>query len=215
MQQKHQMPNHYVIMADVIHSSDHNSNQLMGSFKEIVHAVNSTYQSQILSPLTITLGDEFQGVISTLEVGIAIIFHLEEEIIHKGADFKLRYVLHYGEIETSINTTIAYEMLGGGLTNARKKLERLKSQNNERIVISIPSDLKIPLNKSFLIYTRLIDGWKYGDFPLISEFIKAIDYKVVAENLGKDRSLMWRRSKTLRIDDYFDIKYVIDYLKNL
>jgi hypothetical protein len=200
-------------MADVVHSGEHNGSQLMDSFKEIVNSVNSAYESEILSPLTITWGDEFQGVISSLEVGISIIFHLEEEMIHQGADYKLRYVLLYGEIETSINTTVAYEMLGSGLTDARKKIERLKSQNNERILISIPSDLRIPLNKSLLIYTRLIDGWKYSDFPLISAFIKAIGYKAVAENLGKDRSLMWRRSKSLRMDDYFDIKYVIDYLK--
>ncbi len=207
------MPNYYIIMADVVHSGEHNGSQLMDSFKEIVNSVNSAYESEILSPLTITWGDEFQGVISSLEVGISIIFHLEEEMIHQGADYKLRYVLLYGEIETSINTTVAYEMLGSGLTDARKKIERLKSQNNERILISIPSDLRIPLNKSLLIYTRLIDGWKYSDFPLISAFIKAIGYKAVAENLGKDRSLMWRRSKSLRMDDYFDIKYVIDYLK--
>jgi hypothetical protein len=200
-------------MADVVHSGEHNGSQLMDSFKEIVNSVNSAYESEILSPLTITWGDEFQGVISSLEVGISIIIHLEEEMIHQGADYKLRYVLLYGEIETSINTTVAYEMLGSGLTDARKKIERLKSQNNERILISIPSDLRIPLNKSLLIYTRLIDGWKYSDFPLISAFIKAIGYKAVAENLGKDRSLMWRRSKSLRMDDYFDIKYVIDYLK--
>jgi hypothetical protein len=207
------MPNYYIIMADVVHSGEHNGSQLMDSFKEIVNSVNSAYESEILSPLTITWGDEFQGVISSLEVGISIIIHLEEEMIHQGADYKLRYVLLYGEIETSINTTVAYEMLGSGLTDARKKIERLKSQNNERILISIPSDLRIPLNKSLLIYTRLIDGWKYSDFPLISAFIKAIGYKAVAENLGKDRSLMWRRSKSLRMDDYFDIKYVIDYLK--
>ncbi|WP_372490076.1 hypothetical protein [Chitinophaga sedimenti] len=33
----------------------------MDDFKKIVHAVNTSAKESILSPLTITLGDEFQG----------------------------------------------------------------------------------------------------------------------------------------------------------
>ena len=61
--------------------------------------------------MTITLGDEFQGVIDSTENAIKVIFEIEEEIINNNQDLKLRYVINKGKIDTPINKNIAYEML--------------------------------------------------------------------------------------------------------
>ncbi len=113
-------------MADIINSRRKNSSLLMQQFKDIVSSVNKVKSENLISPLTITLGDEFQGLTNTIENGIKTIFDIEEIILDKQYDFKLRYVLLYGQIDTEINTSIAYEMLGEGLTNARRDINSLK-----------------------------------------------------------------------------------------
>jgi len=58
-----------------------------------------------------TLGDEFQSVIKNLPAALDIIFSIEEKIAAGGQDFRLRYVLEEGKIETPLNRKIAYGMI--------------------------------------------------------------------------------------------------------
>ena len=203
----------FILMADVISSGQKKQNQLMVDFKDLVHEINHTYKSEILSPLTITLGDEFQGIPKDLATSIKIILSLEENIIHKKLNFQLRYILHQGEIETPINTEIAYEMLGSGLTNARLMLNDLKEEKF-RFKIAIENKLQNNvLNNAFKIFENIVQKWNLkSDFELVSNFIKFHDYKVVAEKLKKTRSQIWKREKTLNIESYNATKNIIQLI---
>ncbi|MDR6759906.1 hypothetical protein J2Y38_000085 [Flavobacterium sp. 2755] len=203
-----------ILMADIIHSGRKDSKKLMEEFKELVLTINSKNKENLISPLTITLGDEFQGLINTMENGIKTIFNLEETILSNEYDFKLRYVLLFGEIETDINTKVAYEMLGNGLTEARKTLNNLKNKDS-RFWIYLGSNEKIKedyLNKIFLIYQNFIDSWKEKDLKIVNEFLSYDDYKIVAKNVNIDQSNAWRRKKSLNIVEYKDIKKIILYI---
>ena len=125
------MAHYYILMGDIIASRKYKGLQLTQIFESLVSSCNSDLASGILSPYTITLGDEFQGVAKSLKSGIQSIFYFEETILRLGIDFKLRYVLHYGSIETQINREIAYGMRGPGLTKAREILE-LNRRNRPR-----------------------------------------------------------------------------------
>jgi hypothetical protein len=204
-----------ILMADVIDSSKKDSKFLMKSLKSTIKAINESNHN-IVSPLTITLGDEFQGVVKTIDDGIKIIFQIEEYILQNQFDFKLKYVLNFGEIETKINTSIAYEMLGQGLTTARDRLGKLKKEE-ERFLILLGSDqkqLETLLNKSFILYQNLVDSWKAKDYLIVSEFIKKFDYKSVAKIVAIDESNAWRRRKSLKIKEYETIKEIIVMLLN-
>jgi hypothetical protein len=71
-------------MADIITSSN-NAKQasLMKEFKQLVKKLNSTFSENVLSPLTITLGDEFQGVIKDISSAVTLIIFAEEQIIKR------------------------------------------------------------------------------------------------------------------------------------
>jgi hypothetical protein len=198
-----------ILMADIIESGKKDSKQLMGSFKQTISAVNNN--DKLISPLTITLGDEFQGIVETVYDAIKIIFQIEEYILQNQFEFKLKYVLNFGKIETDINTKIAYEMLGEGLTTARERLNKLKKED-ERFLILLgaeQSQLETILNKLFVIYQHLVDSWKSKDYLIVSEFIKKVDYKSVAKIVGIDESNAWRRRRSLNIKEYEAIKDVI------
>jgi hypothetical protein len=200
----------YILMADIIESGEKAQTKLMQDFKNLVSSANQVFKTALLSPLTITLGDEFQGVMKNLSSSLEMIIHLEEQIIHQNLKFQLRYVLQYGLIETPINPDIAYQMLGKGLTEARNRLNNSK-KNKNRFSISIEDATKNRiLENAFHIYENIISHWNAEkDYELISNFIKFEDYKTVSKQVGKTRSQIWKREKTLNITSYQAIKNII------
>ncbi|WP_426063328.1 SatD family protein [Flavobacterium sp. DSP2-3-1] len=206
----------YILMADIINSGKKEQKPLMEDFKNLIAEINQIYKADILSPLTITLGDEFQGVIKNLTASIQIILTLEENSIHNKLNFKLRYVLNQGEIETPVNEKIAYEMLGSGLTEARLKLNDSKYKKF-RFNIAIDDLLQQSiLNDAFIIFENITDKWSLkNDYELASNFIQFKDYKIVSEKMSKTRSLIWKREKTLHMESYNAAKNIIQTITSI
>lgn len=199
-----------ILMADIIDSRKRDSKKLMVELKKLVTTINKKWGTKILSPLTITLGDEFQGVIKNIESTYEIIFDIEELIISNGLKLKLRYVLNYGKIDTKINKNIAYEMLGSGLTIARERLKDLKSNKNRFLIILNRNDkIEEAINDVFKLYENYIDNWKYNEYVIVKEFLKNRNYKDVARVLNVNASTSWRRFKSLNIKEYSICKKLI------
>jgi hypothetical protein len=201
---------HYIVMADIIGSRDRSPGALMADFKGLVTAVNRRFRKRLLSPLTITLGDEFQGVAVDLEGACTLLLELEAERVRKGLEFGLRYVIHYGDIGTPLNRRRAHEMLGSGLTDARAMLSAARAgKSRVRVSAGRKGEGRI-LEDAFLILADLVDGWDpVRDFPLAAAFMRDPDYKSVALAVGKNRSQTWKRRKSLRMDDYFRLRRII------
>ena len=181
--------NYPILMADTIDSGVQDSNELILQLKKIVKSINKEKQL-LISPLTITLGDEFQGVCSSIPNAIKMIISIEEMIIMNQFNIKLRYVLNFGKIDTKINSTRAYEMLGEGLTEARMKLNSLK-KDDARFCITIGRKQKKSeeiLNDAFFILQSYIDAWNVKDYEIVAAFIANSDYKEVAEIVHLDKS---------------------------
>ena len=207
---------HYILMADIIDSSTNNQKMLMHDFKLLVQEVNVNFKRCIISPLTITLGDEFQCILKDLKTTINIIIFIEEYKVAKQLEFNLRYVLNQGLIETPINNNIAYEMLGKGLTDARNILENAKSENS-RFSVSIDNKLQNQLlTNTFVLLENIIDNWNVEkDYEILSNFITYKDYKIVAKNIGKTRSQVWKREKTLNIKGYNATKNILELIPQI
>lgn len=205
-----------ILMADMVGSS--RSKQpaaVMARFKELVAAVNSDPAIKVRSPLTITLGDEFQGVLGTPADGVRAILALEERIRQGAPAFTLRYVLHQGRIDTPLVTERAHGMLGPGLTWAREALEALKDSRDERFRFALrDAVMSDRLNASFFLYQELVDAWKERDHELVAAFLRNDNYRAVAEVLGRDPSLMWRRRRSLRMPAYTALRRLVLSLTN-
>jgi len=202
----------YILMADIIKSRKKSADFLMRDFKEISNEINRRFAHAFYSPITITLGDEFQSIVRSLKNGVEVIIAFEESFIKYQKNFKLRYVLNFGEIETPINRLRAYEMLGEGLAEGRDLLEEQK-YTNKRFHFKVEDNaISEKMNLIFYLYQSVVDGWKLRDFELVSAFLKYKDYKVVAQHFKKDISLMWRREKSLKISEYLTAKRLIDLL---
>lgn len=204
---------YYILMGDIVASSDYEPVKLGMKLKELVDDANKNLAKITLSPYTITLGDEFQGVTRSLKSGIETLFYFEEQSLAKKLDFKLHYVLHFGKIETEINPETSYGMLGEGLTQARKKLSA-KNRDRKRFNFSLDNkDHTEQLNRLFEVLDGIMEQWKIDDFALIIDMIQNSNDREVGEKHGKDRSQIYKRRKTLMIHEYNLLKKsVIHYI---
>lgn len=214
MQLFYKKMNYPILMADIIQSRQQEGSGLMEAFKKLVMQLNQSHRHALLSPLTITLGDEFQGVAKDLSAALQIVFACEEGIIQQQLGIQMRFVLVHGPIDTAINEERAHEMLGAGLTLARQQLNLLKkSPSRFKMQFTEPAQPKEnALNNGLFLYQSLVDAWKPKDWPAVSVLLQEPDYKLAAELLQIDKSSAWRRKKSLNIEAYIRCKELLMYL---
>jgi len=200
----------YILISDIVDSRKIAGKKLMAEFKALVDELNNRFKDSLKSPLTITLGDEYQGIANDFESTITILLAAEEAIIQHSFSFKLRHVVYLGEVDTSINRNSAHAMLGSGFIEARKAIESLKKNGLTRFFIHSGEPWRdASLNGLFQLLKSVIDSWKTSDSSIVSTFIEHLDYKKVAVVMDQDRSNVWRRAKTLRMSDYHLLKKLI------
>lgn len=209
------MPTMIVLMADIVGSTKKKSKLLMADFKNSVAEINRSDKKHILSPLTITLGDEFQGVVKDAYGAFRVMFDLELSLMRLKRPFKLRYVIHEGRIDTKLNRKKAYEMLGPGLTVARKQLNAMKSSKARfKIALSdqpLTAQLALVMNS----YQGITDQWTPAQQKVVVAFLdQHLDYRKVATKLKKDPTTMWRRKRSLLIEEVDSLKKLILLLIN-
>jgi hypothetical protein len=202
---------HFVLMGDIVGSSKKNDVELMSAFKAIIRSANDVFVKQIVSPLTITLGDEFQGVVKDLVTVVDIIFHIDQALLAVRHPFRIRYSLQYGPIDTPLN---AHAMLGEGLTKARKGLEEMKQKKAHYRLVTTHEDTDDMLNGLFRLYDSFYSDWAEKDFAYLRYFFKKDDYKWVAAQLSKDPSTVWRKRNSLKLDEFNTAKELITATAN-
>ncbi len=204
-----------VLMADIVDSSRKSGNKLMNDFKEVVRQANKRHSKYIASPLTITLGDEFQGVLKTVEGAIAVIFDLDRQLMQLKTPFRLRYVINEGAIETPINKKIAYGMMGPGLTQARERLTSMKTSKSRISITLNDKHLAAQMSLAMSVYQGISDSWTLAQRKVVSVFWEeASDYRKAATKLKKDPTVMWRRKKSLMIEEIDNLKKLVFLMIN-
>jgi hypothetical protein len=207
---KNAIPTMIVLMADIVGSTKKKSKSLMADFKDSVTYVNSIDKKYILSPLTITLGDEFQGVVKNTYGAFQIIFDLELSLMRLKRPFRLRYVIQEGRIDTKLNRVKAYEMLGPGLTTARKQLNAMKSSKARFKIALGDQPLAAQLNLVMNCYQGITDQWTPAQQKVVVAFLdEHLDYRKVAIKLKKDPTNMWRRKKSLLVEEVDSLKKLV------
>lgn len=200
------MARRYILMGDIIRSSEYEASQLRREFLRLIGSCNETMEGGILSPYTVTLGDEFQGVASSLLAAIEAVFYMEETALRAGLVFKIRYVTVHGQIDTPVNRLKAHNMLGSGLTKAREMLtDRGRGERRFRFDL-VDTYLMNQLNRLFVAIDGLTDRWDVADALLILDMLRNTNNEEVGLTHGKNRSQIWKRRKHLLVEEYRALK---------
>lgn len=205
------MASKIILMGDIIGSRRYPQSELHQAFNTCINAANQTYKNELLSPLTITLGDEFQGIVSGLEHAFRIIFYIDEFSRNQSSNYEIRYSLHLGKIETNIVSEAAHNMMGEGLSTARELLGEMSRRARERFRISVGS---VRIQRCFEnmlgIYDKIITSWNLEkDREIIHVLLQEPNDAKAGELLGKTRQQIWKRRSTLMINEYNKAKETI------
>jgi hypothetical protein len=124
-------PSHVVVMGDLVKSEAAASVEILHRrFNAAVDAANAAFAPSLASPLTITLGDEFQGLATSLQTGTAIMRFIRWQLLEE--NIECRFVVGLVSLSTSVNPVLAWNMMGPGLSLAREKLEQKRAPNAYR-----------------------------------------------------------------------------------
>ena len=200
---------HYIVMADILQSRSYEGEQLLAAFRRLVASCNKDLSAGILSPYTVTLGDEFQGVAGSLLWSMRTVLYLEEARLLGEAPFTLRYVVCLGEISTPLNPEASYGMLGSGLAEARERLNDKRRGTSRFRVDLADRELASQLRRLLEVMSSLCRDWKPADAGLISDLLSNEDNAEVAAEHGKNRSQIWKRRRNLRVEDYKALRGIL------
>lgn len=149
---------HAVVMGDLVSSEDTASVEgLHASFNAAIQGANDAHRREIVSPLTITLGDEFQGLCATLEGGLRIVRDLRARLLSGGVG--CRFVLGAVRLETPVNAARAWNMMGPGLAGSRQRLADKRDANAYRFELRGEPELQALMEAVGAGLTQIEDSW--------------------------------------------------------
>ena len=199
------MQNNIILMGDVTASSRREAGRVRDWLAGVVATINDTQADDIRSPLTVTLGDEFQGVVASAEAAMRIVFALDALCLEADPPIDLHYVILEGGIETPINPDIAHGMLGPGLTRARQLLTEKPTQKRRRTRCTIElGDVTLTAAAAdiLLALEGLLARWNDVERPYAAVLLEEPDDSVAADRLDRDRTSVYRRRRTLLVEEY-------------
>jgi hypothetical protein len=147
-----------VIMGDLVASERlHDPSALHIRFNAHVTAQNAASAAQMISPLTITLGDEFQGLAATMADALPIMRALRHRFLSD--DIDCRFVIGLADIQSPINHSNAWNMMGPGLSRARDKLNEKDTATLYRFSLPDSPNLERLLDAVGMGLTIIENGW--------------------------------------------------------
>ncbi|MEM8578237.1 MAG: SatD family protein [Pseudomonadota bacterium] len=138
-----QAPSNAILMGDIIGSERAEMAPLHARFNAEITRRNAALEGALVSPLTITLGDEFQGLFARLEDAARTARDMRLALLEDGV--ACRFVIGQARIDTPVNAERAWNMMGPGLGRARDMLNEKRPHQFYRF--SLPD---APLTQTLL-----------------------------------------------------------------
>ena len=141
--------------------------------------LNSKKREGLVSPYTITLGDEFQAVFSTPDR----LFRDALTVLIALYPVEVRFSFAIGEISTVINTKQAIGMDGPAFHEARATIDRLK-KTKSLFAIASPDGAGLTLiNQSLALVSHMIGKWPRNRLELLRGLTENHTVKQLARDL--------------------------------
>lgn len=184
-----------VIIGDIIDSKKiTDRKQLQTQFKEVLDEINQHYAEDIASKFTITLGDEFQGLLKNRNNILKIITAIEIAL----APNRLRFGIGIGDLSTAINFESSSQIDGPAYHRARAMIDELElserqySKRQANILIASQDknkEIDQLLNSILSVCTALKSKWTARQWEVIETYLKNDENQYrTAEKLGIGQS---------------------------
>jgi len=155
-------------------------------FESSLACLNQRFRDALASPLTVTLGDEFQAVFSDPLPVWEILSALQARLFPVTA----RFGLGLGEIATPVNPQAALGMDGPAFYRARDAIVRLKKEGGDyRIEGLDDADL---INHTLSLVSGLQESWHCNRFATYHRFLSGIPVQQIAQELKISKTAVYK-----------------------
>lgn len=197
------MSKYIVVIGDIIESKDlkpalrkQTQNQLEDVFDQL-----NRESGELLSPYTITLGDEFQAVYRSAD-------HLFHDIWAFTAQIhpvRVRVAISVGEITTEINREQSLGMDGPAFHSARDRIDKMKTED---ILLSLTTEDKSfdqLVNSSLRILAGNLRTWNKNRFTILKKRYENIEVKKIARDLDLSEVAVYKNIHAGTLDAVKDL----------
>jgi len=184
------------IIGDLVQSRKlENRDLVQANLNTVLQSINnSKYSEAICSKFVITLGDEFQGLVSR---DFPLRQFLSEYDSLFGEKIKTRFGIGLGELSTNIKVE-AIGMDGSCFHNARAALDQAKKENN--FIVFNGFEMNLAINALFQLVNDIKKDWKKRQIEVISIFENIGDQVSVANKLNITRQTVHKILKASRYE---------------
>ncbi len=191
------------VIADVVDSRGiPDRPEFQRGLEALLRRISARSGRHLLSPFTLTLGDEFQAVYGGFEavLGDAV------EIIAEVYPHRLRMALGHGPLSTDVNPKVALGMDGPCFAAARELLTRLKQEQRNIIQVSAGAEIDLALeNLSLRLFAGAIEGWKHNSLAILSRLLQGASTEELVEQLGITRRGVNKNIASHNIPDFVEL----------
>lgn len=187
------------ITGDLVRSREiQQRNEVQMKLAKTLDEVNKQFRNIIKVKFSITLGDEFQGLIKSLEESYDIIEHIMRLIY----PVRISFGVGEGAIYTSIEETTS-KMDGQCFFRSREALEKAKKRNQSLIYITGDEKRDVAVNTILMLMDTVRQNWKDLHWRRVWKFEELGTYKAVAK---VEKVSFQKIFKSLEVAKYKKIK---------
>lgn len=205
---------YFAIIGDIVDSKKIlDRKNIQEKLNNILENINIDYKCDIAAKFIITLGDEFQGLLSKPNN----LFYIIDKIKFEMYPVKIRFGIGIGNIDTEINKHMALGADGPAYHYARKMVEKIKLLNktnsktkyNTDIEISSISNVEIVnlINNNLCLCYFIENNWTDKQRELMGKIMfSKKTQREIAEELNIVQSSVQRRLKSSGYYNYIHVK---------
>lgn len=206
-------------IGDLIHSRDippHQREAVQERLRLLLDEMNTQFSAYLASPFLVTLGDEFQGLLTAAEPALEMIEYIDRGL----AEYRVlvRYGLGLGEISTGpVNRAQALGDDGPAYHYAREGVELLKREGWRGFPVSIQTNQADGplLHAVCRLLNGLAEDWSSAQRQYAMDMDVLGEQLLVAEKNRVQQSSVSRALKRGRYRDYRETrKTLMEYLMN-
>lgn len=172
---------------------------LSNHFKKL----NKKSKNEILSPYTITLGDEFQVIYNNLDKIFPDVWSILEHVYPQ----KVRFSIGLDTLSTRINPNKAIGMDGPAFHIAREGINNLKKYSSSIIQLYKTKSETINLiNKSLALVFHSSKTWKKNSISIINRLMNNFEIEKIAADLNISARAVYKNIQFNYLNEIIDLQ---------
>ena len=176
-----------VLIGDIVTSRNSARRRDLQEQMKAVFAELNQNNAGLISPYTLTLGDEFQVVFNEADRVFTDIFAILAIL-----PVKVRFSLGLGAITTDLNPAQALGMDGPAFYNARDGINKLKKQGDLYNLEGLADDLQALANASLRLFSHTSKKWRANRYAVINHLLRGWSVDAIVKDLAISEQAVYK-----------------------